>query len=263
MSKTCENKTTGHNDVSDAVSLSELIQTPSAYECETITENGNGFCLIDAGIKARGGFRAGLLALSALYSGYGYADYGRLEAGGSYVPTVDTYLDHSVEASRSFFYTDGRGVRGADKTIGLRLIRASDDPAGSFNLAMRHEIVFSPGSFLHHVLRAAGVLVYVVRDLVLNEKGFSEDSVLWAWGKAPFVLRQKDENALRSYQDEALYAGAVSAVWLRAEDNALRSFAADWNGPGEIRLHNVQSGNTFIGGLFDSERLWQLYTENE
>lgn len=218
--------------------VDELFALPEKYACAPVPNTGGR--LLDGGVNAPGGWQAGLLAVKNLLSGYAEVCLDHMQAGDRMVPTLDVYLDRAVAATRAL--TDDNGVLAAQGT-GFALVLADtlDTPAPKEGDRV---LVAAPHSLVGHLADAGMALPREVKSLL--DAGFCPEEIFWGHSASPIVLWNKA--AVRK-------AGQLVGLWLRCGDEELAHYTANWQGDGELRLHNLRTGSTFLAGAVDEEAL--------
>ncbi len=225
-----------------ADALDEIFANPEVFGCR-FTAPGSG--VLDAGVAAPGGWMAGRALVLSLLSGFADVNFGQLAASGQLVPTLDVFLDDAAGAALALA-PDGDGTYGGASSA-YRFLPAAA-PANAHNT-----VLAAPHSMVAHLFEAGTALPREVRGLLAA--GFCKEEINWGFSSAPVVLRALDDAAAAAMQARVLGCGQMVSVWLRGADEELRGYLEAWGGPGELRLHNLLSGNTFIGGKLDEEGL--------
>lgn len=81
----------------------------------------SGATVVDMGIVAPGGWRAGKLFVEATIGGMGAVEFGRFQLGEIDLPSIDVYIDHPIESTLVTQFS-GWPMLGADKETGIKPI---------------------------------------------------------------------------------------------------------------------------------------------
>jgi hypothetical protein len=227
--------------------LQAVFENPEKFGCAPL-----GAALLDGGIKAPGGWQAGKRAVLSLFSGFAEVNFDHISAGGRMLPTLDVYLDRMLPAAQSIV-PDAAGAVGGSG-YGFRLVpHAEEEAAVSVGAASDRKLLLAgTSSLVGHLCQAGMVLPQTVQALL--DAGFCGEEFFWGFSSLPIVLRRLDAGET-PLQEQVQKAGRLASLWLRGSDEELKAYLENWRGPGELRLHNLLSGNTFIGGRLDEPAL--------
>jgi methenyltetrahydromethanopterin cyclohydrolase len=237
--------------------LENLLENPEFYGVR-IEKAGCGTTIVDAGIKARGGFRAGRLITEICMGGLGQAEITYIEYEDFGLPSILVYTDHPVIATLGSQYAGwqineegcfaiGSGparalalkpkelceeigykdecdkaivVLETDKYPPAKLIErfARDCQISSENVA----IVLTPTTSLAGATQVSGRIIetgiHKLRRLGLDPK-----VILHAWGCAPIPpIHPKFAKAMARTNDAILYGGTAYYVVEHDEETKLR-----------------------------------------
>lgn len=111
----------------------------------------NGATVVDMGVEAPGGWQAGKLLVEATIGGMGHVDFGKYQLGDNYLPSIDVYIDHPVEATLSSQFSGwkmpSKEIPGYINAIGsgpARAIARNDIFSQSWHYQdINHETVFA------------------------------------------------------------------------------------------------------------------------
>lgn len=224
----------------DALQL--VFENPGRFGC-TVLKEGQ---VLDAGIDAPGGWMAGRAVVQSLL-GFAEVNFDQMTAGAHMVPTLDVYLDNTVAAARTLDFSGGV-ISGEGSDYGFVLTDSKNaDPAD------KKVLLAGGASLVGHLFQAGTALPRAVQGLLAA--GFCPEEIYWGHSAMPIILRHADAALEAAVQERVQKAGALVSVWARCSDEEMKTYLQSWNGPGELRLHNVLSGNTFIGGKIDEDAL--------
>ena len=215
--------------------------------------------LIDIGVKAPGGWSAGKELIHLFMDNMGYVNFGEISLKGFSLPTVDTYFDNPADVSLAAMLNekkiDGYTVIGPENwgENNFCYFETSEIPADLSKKTGETVIVASPLSLVSAILNSALVVPLAVEKLV--NLGLNLDQLEWAWGTCPLATIGEQQDLVAKRKKAVLEYGGIASIWLRSEDKLLQKITSNWEGLGEIRLHNLVSAKTFIGGRLDEEAL--------
>ncbi len=232
--------------MSNKDALQEVFENPEKFACGRSMQNP---CALDAGLHATGGWMAGRALVLTLLSGFADVSFGNMEAGGNLVPTLDVFLDNTVAAAEALRPDEDGAYRGASSPY--RFLLAEKAPETGENL-----MVAAPQSLVAHLFAAGIALPREVQNLL--GAGFCKEEISWGFSSMPIILRSKDAAAEAALQAQVQKAGQLVSVWLRGADEELKEYLTKRDGNGELRLHNLLTGNTFVGGKVDETALARL-----
>ncbi|NLC40137.1 MAG: hypothetical protein GX763_04365, partial [Clostridiaceae bacterium] len=169
------------------------------------------------------------------------------------VPTIDCYLDQPLAAAQAY-------KRSEESDPALWLIEQHElaEAKQRFSEVKKSVFLASPLSLTARIFQAGGVLIKVIEDIAADYS-LTEEAFLWAWGSAPLLIQSDDAKKEAVLQAQANDSAAISSLWLRCTDEVATSICNAWAGPGELRLHNVSSGNTFAAGSVNEELLGKIF----
>ncbi|GHT93395.1 hypothetical protein FACS1894140_6450 [Spirochaetia bacterium] len=220
--------------------LKPVFENPEKFGCIPL-----GPSVLDGGIDVPGGWQAGKRLVLSLLSGFADVVFDQIQAGGRMVPTLDVYLDRTVAAAEALV-PDDQGVVSA---AGYGFCHSADRVYSYGDLKL---VAAGPSSLLAHLYAAGMVLPQTVQGLL--SAGFCREEIFWGFSSVPIILRQQGEGEI-PLQEQVHKAGRLVSIWVRGADEEITSYLKGWHGPGELRLHNLRSGNTFVGGKIDEEGL--------
>ena len=225
--------------------MKDVFAQPTQYGC-SLVEGTEGRCL-DGGVQAPGGWQVGLRAVRTLLSGYAEVSLDHIQAGSRMVPTLDVYLDRTVAATGALKEMDGDVLCAGGSDFAVVI---ADDVSAP--VQTQRTLLASPASLAGHLARAGMALPLAVKGLL--DAGFCSEEIYWGHSSMPIVMRRADEGDA-AFQSALRSAGQLVAVWLRCSDEELAAYMDSWRGDGELRLYNLRTGNTFLGGGIDDEAL--------
>ncbi len=150
-----------------------------------------------------------------LLEGQGEVTYDGTKFSDIYVPTISLFFDNPVKVYKNYLAYSNEGT-------GI------------------NSYILNPGiEFAKYVE-------------TLIKAGVKEEAILWGFLSSPIIVKspsdiQKDK--------EAMNKAAVFSLWISGDDNTIKQIAKTIHSIGELRLHNTDSGNTFITGKADEEAL--------
>lgn len=217
--------------------------------------------MIDVGLKTPGGWSAGKELINLFMGGMGYVNFGELSLKDFAFPTVDTYFDNPAQVCLSSFLNK----KNVDKYTMVGPDSRGDEDFCYFETEEVPQelqeteqtiIVASPQSLVSAIYNSALVVPLAVKKLV--DFGMNLEQIEWAWGTCPLATLSEQADLVAERKQEALEYGGVASIWVRSEDSILEEIAHKWEGLGEIRLHNLQTAKTHIGGKIDEEALIKI-----
>ena len=225
----------------------EILDCPIKFGC-TITKNK----LIDAGVEDIGGWHVGKKIVQGLVGGLGEVTFDQMKIGEFTIATIDLFLDKPVQSTRGSFLNNVNGIIGADDSdFGFAI---------SENLQLqstKHIFVASSTSLVASIYNGAKALPLLVNRVLAA--GIDAERIMWGFGTAPVILFSEDANKAIDIQNFVLAKGAIASLWIKGTDDELIAIAKVAIDCGEIRLHNILSGNTFIGGKVDEAAMLSLF----
>jgi len=227
--------------------LEKLCENPDLYGVK-VEKAGSSATLVDAGIKAKGGFQAGKIITEICMGGCGKARIGCRQYGELELPTIFVYTDHPAIATlgsqfagwnikEGDYFAIGSGPARAiaqkpreiyekigykddcEKTIVVletdkyppeSLIErlARDCKVEKANLA----IILTPTASVAGATQVAGRIVETGIHK-LTKLGLNPNTILYAWGCAPIPpTHQKFVKAMARTNDAILYGGITYYV---------------------------------------------------
>jgi methenyltetrahydromethanopterin cyclohydrolase len=224
--------------------LEKLCGNPEYYGVK-VERAGCGATIVDAGIKAKGGFQAGKIITEICMGGCGKAVIGFRQYGEHELPTIFVYTDHPAIATlgsqfagwnikEGDYFAIGSGparalaqkpreiyekigyrdefekaivVLETDKVPPERLMKrlAEDCHVQCENLA----IILTPTASLAGATQVAGRIVETGIHK-LTKLGFNPNAILYAWGCAPIPpTHPKFVKAMARTNDAILYGGVT------------------------------------------------------
>jgi len=217
--------------------------------------------IVDIGLKAPGGWSAGKELINLFMDGMGYVSFGEITLNNFTFPTVDTYFDNPDQVSLSSFLNK--------KKIGeYTVIGPENWGEKSFSYLETNEvpvelektehtiIVASPQSLVAAVFNSALVVPLAVKKLV--DYGTNLRQIEWAWGTCPLATLTERPDLTTARKKAALEYGGIASIWIRGEDKMLAEIVSKWEGLGEIRLHNLVTAKTHVGGKIDEKVLSKI-----
>jgi len=227
--------------------LEELLEKPDYYEIK-VEKTSSGTTIVDAGIKAKGGFQAGKIITKICMGGCGkaeitYRKYGKLE-----LPSIFVYTDHPVIATLGSQFAGWQIKEGDYFAIGSGPARALAlkpkeiyDKIGYRDVFDKAAVVletdkFPPAKLLERFAKECNVspenLAVILTPTAsiagatqvsgrivetgihkLNKLGLDPKAILYAWGCAPIPpIHPKFIQAMARTNDAILYGGVAYYV---------------------------------------------------
>ncbi|HHU32116.1 MAG: methenyltetrahydromethanopterin cyclohydrolase [Zhaonellaceae bacterium] len=219
-------------------------------------KNGN---IVDIGVNAPGGWSAGKELIYLFMNGMGYVNFGEMALEGFALPTVDTYFDNPAEVCLASMLNEkkigehtmiGPDTWGEDNFCYFETLEVKPDLSQKTDQTI---IVASPLSLVSAIYNSALVVPLAVKKLV--NMGVNLEQIEWAWGSSPLATLSELPDLVAMRKEAALCYGGVVSIWLRVEDKLLQDIVNKWEGLGEIRLHNLPTAKTYVGGKLDLKKL--------
>jgi methenyltetrahydromethanopterin cyclohydrolase len=224
--------------------LEEMVERPDYYGI-VVEKTSSGTTIVDAGIKAKGGFQAGKIITEICMGGCGkaeitYRKYGKLE-----LPSIFVYTDHPVIATLGSQFAGWQIKEGDYFAIGSGPARALAlkpkeiyDKIGysdAFNKAVvvletdKHPppkllerftkecnvspenlaVILTPTASIAGATQVSGRIVETGIHK-LDKLGLNPKAILYAWGCAPIPpIHPKFIHAMARTNDAILYGGAA------------------------------------------------------
>jgi len=219
-------------------------------------KNGN---IVDIGVKAPGGWSAGKELIYLFMSGMGYVNFGEMSLEGFAFPTVDTYFDNPAEVCLASMLNEkkigeytmiGPETWGEDNFCYFETMEVKPDLSQKTDQTI---IVASPLSLVSAIYNSALAVPLAVKKLM--DLGVNLDQIEWAWGSSPLATLSENQDLAAMRKEAVLHYGSVVSIWLRVEDKLLQEIVKKWEGLGEIRLHNLPTAKTYVGGKLNLKKL--------
>lgn len=217
--------------------------------------------ILDAGVQALGGWSTGKALVEALSGGLGYVNFGEFNLNNFAIPSVDLFLDSPSKVCLS-------SMLHRQVLAGMTAFSPSFNQEPVFGFAEVEKLpeqiaedvsarllISRPTSLVAAIYNSALAVPRAIE--LVNRIGLSEQSIVWAWGSCPVAILCDDVQAMRMRKDHVLQYGAVVSLWVRDSDQHLEQVVEQWNNAGEIRIHNLVTAKTFIGGKWSEAQLIQ------
>lgn len=221
--------------------------------------NGN---IIDVGVKAPGGWSAGKELIYLFMNSKGYVNFGEISLKGFNLPTVDTYFDDPagvcLDSMLNEKKIDDYNMVGPESwgENNFSYFETREIPAELSEKTDETIIAASPLSLVSAIYNSALIVPLTVEKLA--NLGVGLEQLEWAWGSCPLATLAEQQDLVAKRKKAILEYGGVVSIWLRSEDQLLQEIANEWKGLGEIRLHNLVSAKTFVGGGLNEEALKEI-----
>jgi len=220
-----------------------------------VSESSQGTLIIDAGVKAKGGFDAGCLVTEICLGGYGQASLRFQQYGRSSLPTIHVSTDHPVVATlgsqlAGWHLTEGsfhaiasgpaRALARKPKKIFLKIqysetakqavivLEAAEMPpenvisniASTCGVSDEHlSVIVVPTNSIAGLTQISGRIVETAIHKLM-ELGFDPNMVRYGVGSAPIApVAQDEEHAMGRANDMLLYGGVAYLTIDCAMDN--------------------------------------------
>ena len=239
--------------------VEKLCEKPEIYGVH-IEKSSRGVTIIDAGIKAKGGFRVGKIITEICMGGCGKTRIAYRKYGETELPSIFVYTDHPVIATLGSQFAGWQIKEGDYFAIGSGPARAiSLKPKGIYekigykdvsdravivletdkypperlldrfskdcsvqpkNLA----VILTPTASLAGAIQVSGRIVETGIHK-LNKLGLDPNVIVYAWGCAPIPpLHPKFTIAMARTNDAILYGGIVHLIVDYEDDGELENF---------------------------------------
>lgn len=238
--------------------VEKLIENPEFYNIK-IEKSSKGITIIDAGIKAKGGFQAGKIITEICMGGCGKARITYREYGEIMLPSIFVYTDHPVIATLGSQFAGWQIKEGDYFAIGSGPARAISlkpkeiyEKIGYKDTSDKAVIVletdkYPPESLLDRFLKECNVspenLAIILAPTAslagatqvsgrivetgihkLNKLGLDPNVIVYAWGCAPIPpLHPKFTVAMARTNDAILYGGTVHLIVDHENDDKLEN----------------------------------------
>ncbi|MCD6240959.1 methenyltetrahydromethanopterin cyclohydrolase [Candidatus Bathyarchaeota archaeon] len=236
----------------------KLIENPEFYNIH-IEKSSKGITIIDAGIKAKGGFQSGKIITEICMGGCGKARITYREYGEIMLPSIFVYTDHPVIATLGSQFAGWQIKEGDYFAIGSGPARAISlkpkeiyEKIGYKDASDKAVIVletdkYPPESLLDRFLKECNVspenLAIILAPTAslagatqvsgrivetgihkLNKLGLDPNVIVYAWGCAPIPpLHPKFTVAMARTNDAILYGGTVHLIVDHENDDKLEN----------------------------------------
>ena len=238
--------------------VEKLIENPEFYNIQ-IEKSSKGITIIDAGIKAKGGFQSGKIITEICMGGCGKARITYREYGEIMLPSIFVYTDHPVIATLGSQFAGWQIKEGDYFAIGSGPARAISlkpkeiyEKIGYKDASDKAVIVletdkYPPESLLDRFLKECNVspenLAIILAPTAslagatqvsgrivetgihkLNKLGLDPNVIVYAWGCAPIPpLHPKFTVAMARTNDAILYGGTVHLIVDHENDDKLEN----------------------------------------
>ena len=238
--------------------VEKLIENPEFYNIK-IEKSSKGITIIDAGIKAKGGFQSGKIITEICMGGCGKARITYREYGEIMLPSIFVYTDHPVIATLGSQFAGWQIKEGDYFAIGSGPARAISlkpkeiyEKIGYKDTSDKAVIVletdkYPPESLLDRFLKECNVspenLAIILAPTAslagatqvsgrivetgihkLNKLGLDPNVIVYAWGCAPIPpLHPKFTVAMARTNDAILYGGTVHLIVDHENDDKLEN----------------------------------------
>jgi methenyltetrahydromethanopterin cyclohydrolase len=242
--------------------LGKIVERPDYYGIK-VEKAGSGTTIVDAGIKAKGGFQAGKIITEICMGGCGkaeitYRKYGKLE-----LPSIFVYTDHPAIATLGSQYAGWQIKEGAYFAIGSGPARALAlkpkeiyDKIGYSDVSDKAVVVletdkYPPAKLLERLTKECRVspedLAVILAPTAsvagatqvsgrivetgihkLDKVGLNPKAILYAWGCAPIPpIHPKFIEAMARTNDAILYGGVAYYVVECDDEEELKQIVSE------------------------------------
>jgi len=239
--------------------LVEKLCRESDFYGVNVDKTDSGATIVDAGIKAKGGFQAGKVVTEVCMGGCGKAEIGHRSYGKLELPSVFIYSDHPIIATlgsqfagwqikEGEYFAIGSGPARAlalkpkdiYDNIGYRddfnkavvVLETDQNPSANLVERFAHEckispeniaIILTPTSSITGATQISGRIVETGIHK-LTKLGLDPKSILYAWGSAPIApIHPKFKQAMARTNDAILYGGTASYTISYEDDEKLEN----------------------------------------
>ena len=222
-------------------------------------ESKDGLNIVDAGVKMAGGWSVAKKLLEGLICGLGQVNIGEILLQDFRLPTVEMLLDDPVRIFEESF-------RDRDSIIDLPVYgprSESNAQTYSFGFAVTDKISVEVPVYGNLVMAGQTSLASVVFNSslpvmtaveALLKAGVPRENILWAWSSCPVATLTDNKEQMMIRNEAVKRKGAVISIWLRADYGVIQEVTSSWNF-GQLRLHELATAKTHIGGYLDEAGL--------
>ncbi|MEL7609328.1 MAG: methenyltetrahydromethanopterin cyclohydrolase [Bacillota bacterium] len=219
--------------------FNRLIEKRIPCGCVCVAQ-ADGAIAVDAGVNCPGGWRAGRYLLNMLIADLGEVVLESMTIGAQTLPMIALYLDHPAAVFRHYLH--------GEEDYSYQ--RAQAMPVGSLT---KNSVIAAHNSLVDYIYTAGKALPLLIEFAYNN--GLDPECMHWGYGRTPILYKGRTEEETERDKDVMRACGSIAGLWVKSEDDRLRKICRAWNGLGQIRLHNILSGNTFVAGSVDEDQL--------
>lgn len=220
----------------------------------------SGISVIDAGVKAPGGWSAGKAIVEAAINGCGEVSFGDIYIKNYKLPTVDICYDNTLGLK---WPENPAGSELVLPEAGFGYVETSVLPDGNLleEAAGRRQygtlVAASPVSLTAAVFNCCKPVPAWLESM--ETAGFTSDEIFWAWSTCVIPVISDDKEIMATRKAAALEYGAIVSIWVRAGDLKIQKFLDSVKGCGELRIHNLSSARTFVKGSLNEAKLIEVF----
>lgn len=219
--------------------FNKLIEKRIPCGCVCVPQAG-GAIAVDAGIDCPGGWRAGKYLLHMLIADLGEVVLESMTIGAQALPVIALYLDNPAGVYRHYLY--------GEEDYSYRRVQAA--PTGNLT---KNSVIAAHNSLVDYIYTAGKALPLLAE--FAHRSGLEQECIYWGYGRTPILYKGRTEDETERDKTVMQACGSIAGLWVKSEDDRLREICKTWNGLGQIRLHNIFSGNTFVAGSIDEDQL--------
>lgn len=226
-----------------------------------------GLRLVDLGVKVSGGWSAGKTLVENSIGGLGELSFGEFYINGFALPSIDIYYDNPVKSRLAESMNIGGREFHYYKALKLIYTETDEIPddielknlkaAFGFEDSGQVLAVTSPVSLVAAIYRCSQAAPLLLEQLL--KRGLAEEEILWAWATVPMPPLADDKRIMAGRMETALTFGTVISFWVRTEDEKIKEIIGDMASCGELRVHNLRTGRTFVHGSVDRMKLQEVF----
>lgn len=217
--------------------------------------------VVDAGVKAPGGWNAGKAIVEAVINSCGEVSFGDIYIKNYKLPTVDICYDNtfglkwSKNQAESEFILPGEAGFSYMETSVLPEGKLLKEAAGQQQYGTL--VAASPVSLTAAIFNCCKPVPAWLESM--ETAGFTRDEILWAWSSSVIPVISDDNQIMNTRKAAALEYGTIVSIWVRTGDLKIQKFFDSVKVCGELRIHNLSSARTFVKGSLNEEKLIEVF----
>jgi methenyltetrahydromethanopterin cyclohydrolase len=227
----------------------------------SLIDSKDGLNIVDAGVKMAGGWSVARKLLEGLICGLGQVNIGNILLSDFRLPTVELLLDEPVRVFEEAFLDRESindlvvyGPKSECDTQTYSLGFAVTDKIPVEVPINGNLIVAANTSLVSAVFNASLPVMSAVEALL--KAGVPGENILWSWSSCPVATMTDNVEQMMKRNETARSKGAVTSIWLRADSCVIQEVTSSWKF-GQLRLHELATAKTYIGGCIDEAGLSQ------